>query len=179
MPRRIHIFGASGSGATTLGRVLSERLGAPAFDSDDYFWIPTDPPYVHKRPPDERERLLRGDLAPAGNWILSGSMLMWGLAVAPPYTHLVYLWVPPEIRLARLAARERARFGAKILPGGPMFEEHQGFLAWAAAYDSAGPEQRSRALHGEWLATQATPTLRIEGDTTVEERVARVLEFAG
>lgn len=34
----IHIFGASGSGATTLGRFLAVQLNVPCFDSDDYFW---------------------------------------------------------------------------------------------------------------------------------------------
>jgi adenylate kinase family enzyme len=37
-PVRVHIFGASGSGTTTLGRTLAERLGVRFFDGDDYFW---------------------------------------------------------------------------------------------------------------------------------------------
>ena len=44
MIHRIHILGASGSGTTTLGRALAERLQCPHFDADDYFWVPTDPP---------------------------------------------------------------------------------------------------------------------------------------
>jgi Shikimate kinase len=44
MIHRIHILGASGSGTTTLGRALAERLQYPHFDTDDSFWVPTDPP---------------------------------------------------------------------------------------------------------------------------------------
>lgn len=33
---RIHVFGASGAGCTTLGRSLAERLGLAAIDADDY-----------------------------------------------------------------------------------------------------------------------------------------------
>lgn len=54
MKKHIHILGASGSGTTTLAKVLSDELGYAHFDSDDYFWIPTEPPFTTKRPLDER-----------------------------------------------------------------------------------------------------------------------------
>ena len=55
----IHIFGASGSGTTTLGRYLAQRLGGVHLDSDDFFWLPTDPPYTQKRPIEMRVPLMR------------------------------------------------------------------------------------------------------------------------
>jgi adenylate kinase family enzyme len=58
----IHILGASGSGTTTLGRVLAKRLQCPHFDADDYFWLPTDLPYTHQRERTERQQLLMDDL---------------------------------------------------------------------------------------------------------------------
>ena len=45
----IHIYGASGSGTSTLGRNISEKLGYFFMDTDDYFWEQTDPPYTKKR----------------------------------------------------------------------------------------------------------------------------------
>ena len=66
MIRRIHILGASGSGTTTLGRALAERLQGPHFDTDDYFWLPTDPPYTQRRERTERQRLLMDDLTAQG-----------------------------------------------------------------------------------------------------------------
>ena len=39
----IHIFGASGSGTTTLAEKTSRELGYFHLDTDDYFWLPTDP----------------------------------------------------------------------------------------------------------------------------------------
>lgn len=60
---RIHIFGASGSGTTTLGRELSSRLGIVHLDTDDYYWFPTDPPFTAKRPIAERIELLKNELA--------------------------------------------------------------------------------------------------------------------
>lgn len=32
-----------------MGRTLAERLDAVHIDTDGHFWIPTDPPYRHKR----------------------------------------------------------------------------------------------------------------------------------
>jgi len=33
----IHIYGASGSGTSTLGKFISEQLGYTFMDTDDYF----------------------------------------------------------------------------------------------------------------------------------------------
>jgi len=52
--RIVHITGASGSGTTTLGRALAERLGWMHLDTDDFYWLPTDPPYREKRPAETR-----------------------------------------------------------------------------------------------------------------------------
>ena len=35
MKKHIHIFGASGSGTTTIAKAVSERLGYAHFDSDN------------------------------------------------------------------------------------------------------------------------------------------------
>ena len=58
MIHRIHILGAFGSGTTTLGQALAERRQCPHFETDDYVWILTDPPYTHQRERTERQQLL-------------------------------------------------------------------------------------------------------------------------
>ncbi|HXB95598.1 MAG TPA: hypothetical protein VNU70_10580 [Puia sp.] len=64
----LHLFGASGSGVTTLGHALSDRLGLPYFDADDFFWLPGDPPFTIKRPRDARNTSIRTalDAHPSG-----------------------------------------------------------------------------------------------------------------
>ncbi|KPF72826.1 hypothetical protein IP69_02960 [Bosea sp. AAP35] len=47
-------------------------------------------------------------------------------------------------------------------------------LTWAAAYDTAGPEQRSRVGHEAWLALQTTPVLRLDSATPLMDSVAAV-----
>jgi hypothetical protein len=49
------------------------------------------------------------------------------------------------------------------------------FLQWAHAYDSAGREQRSLIAHGQWLASQKAPVLRLDSAAPVRELVAAVL----
>ena len=49
MKMRIHITGAAGSGCTSLGRALADRLGCVNFDTDTYFWLPSDPPFQQMR----------------------------------------------------------------------------------------------------------------------------------
>ncbi|BDD11489.1 hypothetical protein FUAX_39210 (plasmid) [Fulvitalea axinellae] len=41
---KILIFGASGSGTTTLGKEIAKRAKFTHLDADDYYWKPTNPP---------------------------------------------------------------------------------------------------------------------------------------
>jgi len=159
MIHRIHILGASGSGTTTLGRALAERLQYPHFYTDDYFWLPTDPPFTHQRERTERQQLLMGDLTAYDSWVVSGSLCGWGDVAIPLFELVVFLWISTDVRMARLRRRGHERFGERILPGGDMDELSQAFLAWAASYDEGGLDIRSRRLHEEWLGMLSCPTI--------------------
>ena len=172
MVYRIHILGASGSGTTTLGRALAARLQCPHFDTDDYFWLPTDPPFTHQRERTERQQLLMDDLTAHDAWALAGSLCGWGDMAIPLFELVVFLWIPHDRRMTRLRRREHERFGERILPGGDMYEQSQAFLAWAAAYDEGGMDRRSRQLHEQWLGTLPCPIICIEGEYSIEEQLA-------
>ena len=172
---RIHVVGASGSGTTTLGRALAARLAAAHLDTDDFFWLPTDPPFQTKRPRDARLTLLRSALAESRSWVLSGSLCGWGDSLIPEFQLVVFLAVPTSARLDRLRARELKRYGHEALaPGGKLHESHVAFLAWAARYDDGDPVERSRALHDAWLAALRCPIVRLEGDRPLAAQLALV-----
>ena len=176
---RVQITGAAGSGCTTLGRALAARLGCVDLDTDTYFWLPSDPPFQQMRDRAERVALLAADLDRHESWTLSGSLSGWGDVFIPLFDLVVFLWIPPEIRLARLRERELRLFGAEALaPGGRMHETHARFMAWAAEYDTADASMRSRARHEQWLRMIACPVVRLEGTGTVEEHVAEVMRRA-
>jgi adenylate kinase family enzyme len=171
------LLGASGSGTTTVGAALAERLHCTHLDADDYFWEPSDPPFQSPRPIDERQCLLEDDTNDRTSWILSGSICGWGDFLIPSIQLVVFLWVPTEIRLARLRAREESEFGSDALePGGAMCENHRDFLEWAASYDDADTTTRSMSQHEDWLLRLPCPVLRFEGEAPVETLVQRVLE---
>jgi adenylate kinase family enzyme len=173
---RIHVFGASGSGTTTLSRALATRLDVRHFDADDYFWQPTEPPFTQKYPPEKRVELLAADLDRVDAWVLSGSMCGWGDVFAQRFTLAVYLWIPGDVRMQRIALRETQRYGARIDPGGDMHEQSREFLEWARRYDSAGFEQRSRVLHDWWIGNLSCPVLRIDYDAPTDVWADAVLE---
>ncbi len=175
MTHRIHVFGASGSGTTTLGRAVASALGARFLDTDTYYWFATEPPFTHKREPAERLRLIERDVAGAVDWVLSGSLCGWGDALIDRFTLAVFLHLEPDVRLARLVDRERRRYGARIDVGGDLHEAHLAFVDWARLYDVAGEEVRSRALHERWMTTLSCPILRLDAVRPVADLCERVV----
>jgi adenylate kinase family enzyme len=173
---RIHILGASGSGTTTLAKVLCRHLNCECFDTDEYFWEPTSPPFQKKRDINERKILLKVSLDSTKRWILSGSLCGWGDEFIPYFDLVIYLWIPQDIRLPRLIERERNRYGKEIEIGGSMYEAHLEFVEWASKYDKGDLNMRSRALHNKWLSELRCHVLKIEEDIDLEEKLKKVLE---
>jgi len=170
---RLHVTGASGSGTTTLARALASAWSAPHAEVDDYFWLPTDPPYTHKRPEGDRVELMQQVFLPREAWVLSGSLVGWGDDVLAVCDAVVFVTLDPAERLRRLDAREQVRRG-----GMPHDEEAwQAFMTWAAGYDDPTFDGRSRAMHEEWLATLTCPVLRVDSSRPVDELRDQVLAW--
>jgi adenylate kinase family enzyme len=181
MTTRIHITGASGTGTSTLGAALAEGLGVAHLDTDDYYWIPTDPPFEHPRPPTERLARLKADLDSAGaakGWVLSGSLCGWGDPLIGRFELVVFLFLAQEVRLARLRDREYEKFGeAALAPGGRQHANHVAFLEWAAGYDEGDLDMRSLTRHSLWLDTLPCPVARFEEEMAVTDLLEGVLRM--
>lgn len=173
---RIYITGASCAGVTTLGHNLATRLGIRHVDVDDFYWMPTNPPFTTKRPPSDRVSLMQQALGDDG-WVLSGSCMVWGDALIADADLIVFVATPTPVRLERLAARERARFGERIAPGGDMHAIHVAFREWASQYDDPNFSGRNRAWHEAWLSHMAAPILRIDGADSVGAMVTAVVHW--
>jgi adenylate kinase family enzyme len=177
---RVHIFGASGAGTSTLGRALAERLALVHLDTDDFFGMTTDPPFTEARPREERLARLAAALdAASAGWVLSGSLVGWGDPMIPRFGLGVFLTLDPELRLARLHTRERQRYGALIEPGGARHTAYLEFMDWNTRYDTAGPEMRSRAQYEAWTARLPCPVLRLDSARPLAELVAAVRKLTG
>lgn len=175
MKERIHIIGASGSGTSTLGAALSKELKHQHLDTDDYFWLPPRYHCVKRRERSERQNLLMKDLIKYNKWVLSGSLCGWGDIYIPLFQVVIFLWIPREVRIKRLIAREKQRFGYEISPSGSRYCKFKEFIQWAYKYDDGGLDMRSRVTHEEWLRQLKCPVIRLEGDLTLENRMKIVL----
>lgn len=175
MKHVIHIFGASGSGTSTLAKAVSERTGFLWMDTDAYYWLPGDTPYTLKRPVPERIVLMQRDIDAADNVVLSGSLIGWGDVFIPQFTLVVRLSVPHDARMDRLRKREYERCGDRILPGGDMYEQSRAFLEWAAAYD-ANTVGRCQKYHDDWQRTLPCPLLELDGTLPVETLCSLVIQ---
>jgi len=174
---RVHITGASGSGTTTLGRGLAERLGVPHHDADAFYWAPTRPPFQEKVAPLERDARLAAALDASEGWVLSGSIDSWDPALHARFTQVVFLDVPSDVRVPRLRAREEADWARDPAEPRAAFERSlESFLAWAASYETGALGGRHRARHETWLATLACPVLRPTADGTPAAVLERVVD---
>lgn len=165
---RILITGASGSGTSTLGRALAEKLVCAYFDVDDYYWLPTKPPFTQKRDRALRLSLLLEELHRVPSAVVAGTIVDWGAEFENSFALIVFLTLPVPIRVDRLRKREIAQLGH----ADPLF------LEWAAQYDEGRMDGRSLAKHERWLSARSCPILRIDGDISVSEKVARVLTLS-
>ncbi len=173
-PCRLHITGASGAGVTTLGRALGNLWSVPVHDCDDYYWLPTDPPFRQKRPVPERLDLMQALFLPRREWILSGSLVGWGGPLVARFDAVVFLRLDPRLRMARLEAREAGRYGPLIRPGGDLHAGHQSFMDWAAGYDDPSFTGRSLLQQRDWLAHLPCPVLELDSAAPVEALVQAV-----
>lgn len=173
---KIYITGASCSGVSTLGKTVSARLGIPQIDVDDFYWIPTDPPYSVKRAPEQRISLIADRMNKAGGWVLTGSFTGWGDILIQDVDLIVFLYTPTSVRLQRLDQREAERYGARIIPGGDLYKAHMAFREWASQYDDPLFRGRNRVQHERWLDEQAALVIRLPGNMMVQ-LLADAVEF--
>lgn len=173
---RLLVTGPSGSGSTTLGRALATLWAAAHADVDDYLWLPTVPPYTHKRPVEERVALMNALFVPRAAWVLSGTLRGWGDSVIARADAVVFLTIEPELRMERLMRREVVRYGDTIGSGGTLETAHRDFMDWARAYEDTELPAR-QAKDERWLAGLACPVLRLDSARPLDELVAAVTDW--
>lgn len=163
----ILIVGLNGCGKTTLGRALAKRLGWQHLDVEDYYFPDMTVPYSNPRQKEEVRQLMWEDIRTGGDFTLSSVSADWGEAIGSCLSLAVWLQAPKGLRMARIVQRELERFGARVLPGGDMYEGQQRFHAMAAARTDACVEQSLVGLR--------CPVLKLDAALPVEANVERIL----
>jgi CBS domain-containing protein len=88
----------------------------------------------------------------------------------------VFLHIPHKIRLERLISREIVRYGPKESWSKKISNDSKNFIEWASMYDDPEFDGRNITLHKEYISRLKCPTITIEGDTTIEERMEILAE---
>ena len=177
MKEIILIFGASGSGTTTLGKNLVKIHNYFQIDTDKYLWEKTDPPFRIKRERDKRVELILNDIKKYNKVVITGSMIGWGDSLLKYIDKGFYLYVDREIRLDRIKNREYKKYGSRIEKDGDMYYKHMDFLEYASKYDTAGLEQRSMKSHCKWIKKFPFNIIKINGNKSTEEVLEEIEKY--
>ena len=167
------ICGMNGSGKSTLGCALAEHLGWRFIDNEDLYFPKTDPvnPYAVQRTQEEVARLLQEEVQRDERFVFASVRGTYGEAVLPYYKAAVLVEVPRDIRLQRVRERSYRKFGARMMPGGDLYESEKRFYDLIAA--------RPEDYASRWLETMEIPLLRVDGTKPVGENVAIIADWLG
>ena len=153
MIQGIAILGLNGCGKSTLAHALSKQTGYYEMDVEDYYFpeqrdslrqaldiqesgsrtknVQMDSlvnlPYSVPRTKSDVETLLNKDIESHPYFILSGVTMNWGEAILSHIDIAFGIKAPLEERLQRIQAREKKRFGTRVLEGGDMFVQQREF----------------------------------------------------
>lgn len=167
MSTGIMIIGPSGSGKTTLGRLVAAQLGYPYFDVDDYIWRKdTQKPYTVMYSREEKISRLSNDILPYEHFVMAGSMSSFHFAFDDKFEMLVLLYVEPDIRVQRVHERALERFGARILEGGDLYENHMRFLEDVRRYENDGSPNLNEQK--KWMAEMSCLKVELDGTDSLE-----------
>nr|WP_321237575.1 AAA family ATPase [uncultured Psychroserpens sp.] len=172
---KILLFGASGSGTTTLGKEIEKRTNFKHLDVDDYYWKKTIPPFQEKIPLAKRNENLKVDFKKFENVIVSGSMVSWGKEWEIAFDLAIFIRLENKERIERLKKREIERYGEKLETDKKIQQNSKAFLKWADQYENPSFDGRSLKVHKEWIKLLECELLRLDGKTELAINVEKVL----
>ena len=172
---KILVFGASGSGTTTLSREIEKNSDFKHLDVDNYYWKRTEPPFQEKMLFAKRNENLKSDFDKHKNAIVSGSMVSWGKEWETSFDLAVFIYLENEKRIARLKEREIERYGEKLSTDKKIQHNSEAFLEWANQYENPSFEGRSLKIHNDWIESLNCKVLRMDGALALNVKVEMVL----
>ncbi len=171
---KIIIFGATGTGKTTLGHALSKKLNGTFLDSDTYYWEKTNPPFEKKVPLAIRNENLKADFFKSKQVVVSGTLCTWSEFWDTAFDLGVFLRLSKDIRMKRLYARELHRYGHDLESNPAIKKKSTEFLEWADQYDNPYNLGHSITRHLNWIEKLQCPVVELNGNETNEQRLTIV-----
>ena len=159
----ILICGLNGTGKSTLGRLLADRMEYEFIDNEDLFFPKADPSYTFSNPRSKEEaiQLLEEKISRNNRFVFAAVKGNYGGRLIASLDHIVLIEVPKQIRSKRVRDRSYQKFGDRILPGGDLYDTES---KWFSLTDS-----RPDTYVSDWLETVNCPVIRIDGTLPVEK----------
>lgn len=158
----IIVCGLNGTGKSTLGKALAERLGYHFIDNENLYF-PQAESYAAPRTREEAESLLSAEIQAHPDFVYATVKMAQGDAFYPCFRYAILIYVPRDIRLQRVRNRSLQKFGSRMLPGGDLYEQEEQFFASVAAKAEDSVEN--------WIVGLGCPVLRVDGLRDVGENV--------
>lgn len=176
MARGIIIIGVAGSGKTTLGKLLAEKLNYKYIDIDEYIWHQdTVIPFSKMYSKEEKIINLNNAIKDIDNFVMAGSMYSIHQHFDELFDLTIFLTCDKETRITRLQKREKERFGNRIEVGGDMYEGHINFINYVSNYET-GKDGSNLAQHKKWLSELKCPIITLDGAKPLDDNLNKIVE---
>ena len=151
----IILCGLNGTGKSTLGKALAEKLHFHFIDIENLYFPKTDPNYIYASPRtrEDVKRLLLHEMTTHENFILA--------AVKGDYGE--------DIRPKRVRMRSFQKFGNRMLAGGDLHEQEEKFFRLVESRDENTVE--------EWIKSLECPVIQIDGTKPIDENTNFIIEL--
>ncbi len=161
----ILICGLNGTGKSTLGKMLADRIGYEFIDNEDLYFPKADAEYIFSNPRSKEEavRLLEEKIDRNKRFVFAAVKGDYGDKLIASLDHIVLVEAPKQIRSQRVRNRSFSKFGERILPGGDLYDKEE---AWFSLTDS-----RPEDYTAQWLETVNCPVICINGTLPVQQNV--------
>ena len=166
----IIICGLNGTGKSTLGKALAERLNFYFIDNEDLYFPKADPIYIYAAPRTRKEveKLLFNEIKAHENFIFASVKGDYGEAIYPFFQYVVLIDVPRDIRIERVKNRSFQKFGNRMLLGGDLYEQEKHFFDLV--------KSRAEDTVEKWVQSLNCPIIRIDGTKPIEENINLIIE---
>lgn len=166
----IIVCGLNGTGKSTLGKALAEKLHFHFIDNEDLYFPKIDPAYIYAVPRtrEEVEKHLLNEIEKHKNFVFASVKGDYGETIYPFFQYAVLIDVPKDVRMKRVKNRSFQKFGNRMLLGGDLYEQEERFFDLV--------NSRAENTVEKWIQSLSCPIIRIDGTKSIEENVNLVME---